>query len=125
MNVVTSRSILVVEPDPGVGRMLLLVLRSAGFAAVHTGTGADALKVLAEGWADAAVIDPDLPDGLGGRVMDRLRMSEKSGTDVPWVVVSAQDEEDLRGAFGSLGDYFLSKPFDIWNLVRILQTLVD
>ena len=125
MNLEKSCRVLVVEADPGVGRMILLVLRSAGFTAVHAPTGADALKVLAEGRADAAIIDPDLPDGLGGRVMDRLRMSQHSRKDVPWVVVSAQDEDDLKGAFGPLGGYFLSKPFDVWDLVRILQALVD
>ena len=115
--------VLLIEADPGVGRMILLVLHSAGFDPIHITGGADALKVLETTDVEAVVIDPDLPDGLGGQVLSRLRDYEGRGnTPVPWVVVSSQDIDHLIVRHGSVGDWFLAKPFNPWDLIEILRT---
>lgn len=121
----TSHRVLVVESDSGVSRMILLSLCTAGFEPVHASSGAAALRLLDSVQVEAVVIDPDLSDGLGGRVMDRLRGNVHSQSAIPWIVVSAQDEEDLKGSFGPTGSHFLAKPFDMWDLVRTLRRLIE
>ena len=116
------RRVLLIEADTGVGRMILLALRSAGFDPIHARTGSEALRALDETVVDAAVFDLDLPDGLGGRVLSRLRESDPQGSlSPPWVVLSAQDLEELTALYGPVGERFLSKPFDPWHLVEILR----
>ncbi len=117
-----SRRVLLIEADMGVGRMILLALRSAGFDPVHVRAGSEALRTLDETVVYAVVLDLELPDGLGGRVLSRLRESGRhENPAVPWVVVSAQDLGELTALYGPVGDRFLSKPFDPWHLVQILR----
>ena len=117
-----SRRVLLIEADMGVGRMILLTLRSAGFDPIHARTGPEALKALDETVVDAVVLDLELPDELGGEVLSRLRESDgQRFLAVPWVVLSAQDLEELTALYGPVGNRFLSKPFDPWHLVQILR----
>ena len=116
------RRVLLIEEDTGVGRMILLALRSAGFEPMLARTGSEALRVLDETVVHGVVLDLGPPDGLGGRVLSQLRESEPQGSSsLPWVVLSAQDLEELTALYGSVGGRFLSKPFDPWHLVQILR----
>ncbi len=99
--------------------MMLLALRAAGLDPVNVSSGADALKAL-----DTTQVD--LPGDLGSLVLDRLReASGPSRTPIRWVVVSAQDIERVTALYGPIGDRFLAKPFDPWDLVGILRALYD
>lgn len=116
------RRVLIIEGDMGIGRMVLLTLRSAGFDPVHAHTGPEALKALDETPVDAVVLDLELPDGFGSQVLDRLRYSGRQDSPaLPWVVLSARDLDELTSLYGPVGDRFLSKPFDTWHLVQILR----
>ena len=103
---------------------MLLALRAAGLDPVHVSSGADALQALEEMQVEAVVIDPVLPDGLGSLVLDRLReATEPPRKPIHWVVISAQDVEQVTALYGPIGARFLAKPFDPWDLVDILSTL--
>ena len=113
---------LLIEADIGVGRMVLFALRSAGFDPTHVTWGVDALKTLETTDVEAVVIDPDLTDGLGGQVLSRLKNYESPGSaSIPWVVVSGLDIDQLIARHGPLGDRFLAKPFNPWDLVESLR----
>ena len=104
--------------------MLLLSFRAAGLDPVHVTSGADALQALEATHVEAVIIDPDLPDDLGRLVLDRLREApEPSRKPLHWVVMSAQDIEHVTELYGLVGDRFLAKPFDPWDLIDILRTL--
>jgi DNA-binding response OmpR family regulator len=120
-----SPRILVVEDDQSVRRMLRFSLRSAGFEISEVSTGAEALRTLQKDAPEAIVLDLGLPDGLGGSVLEWLRQSETdpNGSAV-WVIVSAQDLNDVVSKYGPLGNHFLSKPFNPWDLVTRLQELM-
>ena len=117
-----KRRVLVVEADRGVSRMMLLSLRAAGLDSIHVSTGAGALQTLEAIQVEAVVIDPELPDGLGSQVLDRLREAPESPRmHIRWVVVSGQDAEHVAALYGPIGDHFIAKPFDPWDLVDILE----
>ena len=117
-----SRRVLLIESDMGVGRMILLALRSGGFDAIHARTGPEAVRALDQAEADAVVLDLDLSGEFGGQVLSRLMEPDRRGSPaLPWVVLSAQDIEELTAIYGPVGDRFLSKPFDPWHLVHILR----
>ena len=102
----------------------MMSLRAAGLDPVHVSSGADALQALDAIQVEAVVIDPDLPDDLGGLVLNRLReVSGPSRKPLYWIVLSAQDLEHVTALYGPLGDRFLAKPFDPWGLIDILRTL--
>jgi two-component system phosphate regulon response regulator PhoB len=118
-------TVLVVEDNEAVARVLRFCLRQAGFDASDVATGREALRILSDQTPDAVVLDLQLPDGLGEAVLDWLhrRQMQTSGSPI-WVVMSALDEETARQRFGLLGDHFVSKPFDPWDIVAILRTLL-
>lgn len=118
-------SILVIEDDESVTRMLRFSFRRAGFDTTEVATGGEALHILDQRPPDAAVLDLQLPNGQGGAVLDRLRQfDERTGRSPVWVVISALDRDEATRRYGPLGSHFLAKPFDPWDLVAMLENLL-
>ena len=118
--------VLVVEDDEAVAKMLRFCLREAGFDPIEVSTGSEALCILQQRTPDAAVLDLQLPDGQGGAALDLLRRSDEPTTEAPvWVVISALDREEATERYGPLGNHFLAKPFDPWELAAMLRTLLS
>ncbi|MFQ5872268.1 MAG: response regulator [Dehalococcoidia bacterium] len=114
--------VLVIDDDPSVRRMLRFSLRAAAFDVTEITTGAEAIEILKRQPPEALVLDPGLSDGLGWQVLDRLReLHQQNRTSPAWVVISTLDREDVAKEHGPLGAHFLAKPFDPWQLVRILK----
>lgn len=114
-----QKRVLVVEDDPAVARMLRFSLRRAGFDVIAVTTGGEAVQQLAGDTIDAVVLDVGLPDGRAGDVLTQLRDPKAPARE--WVVVTAQDRDDVTRRFGSLEGHFMSKPFDPWALAERLQ----
>jgi DNA-binding response OmpR family regulator len=117
--------VLVVEDDRGVTRMLGFALREAGFQVRLAGSGGEALSALEADLVDAVVLDLGLPDYQGSEVLDWLRQRRDNGGGGPaWVVMSALDRQEAARQFGPMGVHFLAKPFDPWELARLLNSLL-
>ena len=116
-------SVLIVEDDPAVARILRVCLRRAGFDTSEAETGRQALKVLEERRPDAVLLDLGLPDGLGGAVLKRLHESPDGYPT--WLIVSALDKDEAIRRFGPLKGTFIPKPFDPWDLVKKLEELLS
>lgn len=117
--------VLVVEDDRGVTRMLGFALREAGFQVSLAGSGGAALSALEAGPVDAVVLDLGLPDGQGSDVLHWLRQRRGSDGGGPvWVVMSALDRREAARRYGPVDGHFLAKPFDPWELARILNELL-
>jgi DNA-binding response OmpR family regulator len=113
--------VLVVEDDDAIVRMLRLSLRSGGFEPESAGSGREALEAMDAHAFDAVVLDLCLPDGRGGDVLRRLQASSRFPV---WIVMSALDEYEATRRFGPLKGPFLPKPFDPWDLTRLLDRLL-
>ena len=117
---------LLVEDDRGVARMLRFSLREAGFEVNAVETGGAALEALSQGSVQAVILDLGLPDGRGGEVLDLLKRQdrEKTAQRPVWLVVTAQEQQEVFKRHGPLGDHFLAKPFNPWDLVQRLEKLL-
>jgi DNA-binding response OmpR family regulator len=118
------RSVLIVEDDPAVARVLRVCLRRAGFETIEVETGGEALKKMDEGLPDAVLLDLGLPDGLGGAVLKKLQEVSADGYPA-WLIVSALDEDEAIRRYGPLKGTFIPKPFDPWDLVKALEDLLS
>jgi two-component system KDP operon response regulator KdpE len=105
----TPRSrILLVDDEAAIQRAVGPLLRSRGYDVDIVGTGADALKMLAERTPDLVVLDLGLPDLEGTEVCQRIR----AGSKVPIVVLSARGAEaDKVNALDLGADDYVTKPF--------------
>jgi DNA-binding response OmpR family regulator len=115
------RKVLVIEDDDAIVRMLRLSLRNGGFETARAESGREALNAMNENAFDAVILDLCLPDGRGGDVLQRL---QAGGRRPPWIVMSALDEDEAVRRYGPLQGPFLPKPFDPWDLVRLLDRLL-
>ena len=106
--------------------MLRFSLRNAGFDTCEVATGGEGLRILREQPPDAAILDLQLLNGQGRAVLDWLRQLDGLAGDSPvWVVISALEGEEAIRRYGPLGGRFLPKPFDPWELITMLRTLLS
>jgi len=114
-------SILLVEDDQALATGLLEALRKEGLAINHVGTGAAALHVIDTETPDIIILDLGLPDMDGMSVLKKLR--ERHG-ELPVLLLTARDTLDDRVAgLDSGADDYLSKPFDMAELLARLRAL--
>lgn len=122
----TAPWVLIVEDDLTLRRILRMTLQENGFNCTEVGNGADALAVLDGQVPDAVVLDPGLPDSRAKEVLNCVGRFRARGNRGPAVVVmSALSKENVVQQYGPLGGPFLAKPFDPWELARLVNQLLD
>lgn len=113
--------LLIVEDDPGLGELLLRVLREAAWAADLVTTGPDALSALAVVPYDLAILDVGLPLLDGFEVARRHR---SAGGRTPLLMLTARDglSDRVTGLDAGADDY-LAKPFAVEELLARCRAL--
>jgi DNA-binding response OmpR family regulator len=115
-------TVLVVEDEKEIRELLRRYLERAGFAVVTTGSGAQALTMLAGHAADILVLDLGLPDIDG---LEVLRAARSDG-HVPVVVLTARGSVDDRIHGLELGaDDYVTKPFSPTELTLRVQAVLN
>lgn len=114
--------ILIVEDDRLVGDGLQCGLEALGQTADWVQSAGAAESALGLAAFDAVVLDLGLPDEDGLTALGRWR---RQGKDVPVLVLTARDAvpERIQGLNKGADDY-LTKPFDLEELVARLHSLV-
>ncbi|GEP43156.1 response regulator transcription factor [Brevifollis gellanilyticus] len=113
--------ILVIEDDPHLLRSLAATLREENYAVDTAEDGEDGLYKAKEGDYDAIVLDVMLPRMNGWEVLTRLRPARKT----PVLMLTARDTvpDRIKGLDAGADDY-LTKPFDIDELLARLRALI-
>jgi two-component system KDP operon response regulator KdpE len=110
--------VLVCDDETQILRALRVILRDAGFEALPTSTGEEALDVAAVSSPDAAILDLVLPDIDGVELCRRLR----EWTRIPVIVLSAVGDEDAKvRALAAGADDYVTKPFGPRELIARLE----
>lgn len=100
--------VLLVDDETSIQRAVGPLLRSRGYDVEIAGTGAEALRVVADRAPDLIVLDLGLPDIEGTEVCCRIRETLK----VPIIVLSARGAEaDKVNALDLGADDYVTKPF--------------
>jgi two-component system, OmpR family, response regulator len=117
-----AMKLLIVEDDAALRGVLLRSLRAEGFDADAVATGRDLLEQAGRSAPDAFVIDIGLPDADGRDVCQALR---SQGIGAPVLFLTARDAlTDRLSGFKSGGDDYVTKPFDIEEVVVRLEALL-
>ncbi|HYF24639.1 MAG TPA: response regulator [Baekduia sp.] len=108
----SDASILVVDDDPIVRRLLVRRLELDGYAVTAAAGGTEALALLGSQHVDLVLLDVLMPDVDGYAVLERIRATERL-RHLPVVVISAVDDMTSAVRCIELGaDDYLSKPVD-------------
>jgi two-component system KDP operon response regulator KdpE len=114
-------SILIIDDEPQIRRMLRVVLEAKDYKVHEAATGADGLVEAATRLPDAIILDLGLPDQPGTEVLSRLR----EWTQTPVLILSVQDSgEDKVAALDAGADDYVTKPFDSGELLARLRVLL-
>jgi len=114
-------SVLVVEDDEGIADLITWVLQDAGFVVVTETAIAAARRAYEECQPRVVISDLVLPDGLGSDFINDLKR-RADHSEVASVLISAHPHA-LSHAKASRADAYLSKPFDLDDLNRVVVDL--
>ncbi len=114
------KSVLIIDDEPPIRRLLRLTLEPAGYTVHDAETGQLGLQEAAAKRPDVIILDMGLPDGDGLQVLQRLR--EWSATPVLVLTVRNQ-ESDKVAALDAGADDYLTKPFSTAELLARLRAI--
>jgi CheY-like chemotaxis protein len=113
--------VLVVDDDPVIVELLVLNLELEGHEAITARDGREALTLAREGAPDLLLLDIMMPEIDGFAVCRQLREDPETA-DLPVVLLSARAQEaDLLRGTAAGADAYVTKPFDPYELVRLLE----
>jgi CheY-like chemotaxis protein len=120
-----GRTVLIVEDEEPLRRVLKDLLERDGFHVLEASNGVQALDQIDRGAPDVVVLDLNLPQLDGFGVLSRLR-SRPATANLPVIILTAQGDEDseVRVLEGGADD-FLTKPFRPRALSARLRTLLN
>ena len=112
---------LIVEDEPYLAEAIRDGLRLEAIAADIAGDGDTALELLRVNAYDIAVLDRDIPGPSGDEIAERI---VASGSGMPILMLTAADRlDDKASGFGLGADDYLTKPFELRELVLRLRAL--
>jgi two-component system OmpR family response regulator len=115
-------NLLVVEDEPFLRKAVAASLRFLGFQVTAAENGTDALRLARSRPFDLLVLDVMLPGIDGFDIVRRLR---GDGNQVPVIFLTAKDAQDDKVTGLTIGgDDYLTKPFDLEELVARVRTVL-
>lgn len=113
--------VLVVEDDPKIRRFVSINLVKRDFEVQEAGDGYEAIDLMMKKMPDMVMVDLVLPNMNGIELCSWIR--ERS--DLPIIVISAQDKEELKVRALDLGaDDYVTKPFGIEELLARIRAVM-
>jgi two-component system KDP operon response regulator KdpE len=111
-------TILIVEDEPPIRRLLRTTLAAHDYRPIEAGTGAEALSAMRHHRPDLVLLDLGLPDIDGQALIGRIREL----SPVPIVILSSRGDEAAKvAALDSGADDYVTKPFGADELMARLR----
>ena len=113
-----SVTILVVDDEPAIRKLLRVSLMRGGYGVVEAGSAREALSALPIDKPAVVLLDLGLPDREG---LELIPLLKSAGPTV--LVVSARDETEQKVTALDLGaDDYVTKPFDTEEILARVRT---
>ncbi|MBS1823248.1 MAG: response regulator transcription factor [Acidobacteria bacterium] len=114
--------VLLVEDEQRLAENVVAALREVGLAVDHAADGATASLLAEQDVYDAIVLDLMLPGKSGQGVLGDLR---QQGLHTPVLILTAQEgKESIVQLLNAGADDYLSKPFDLGELIARIKALI-
>ena len=113
--------ILIVDDNQAMVEALSIVVSARGHDAMTALSGEEALRLVESEMPDVMLLDLTMPGIDGFETLDRLRTMPE-GKDLPVLIITALDEEDLEGKVTDAGGHaLLRKPVDVNRLADQIE----
>lgn len=118
-------TILLVEDERELARVVARELEAEGYQVIHTLSGQEALDLHTSRQPDLVILDWMLPGLDGLEVLRRIRQSAPEESGVPVLMLTARSGEIDRVVGLEVGaDDYLTKPFSMRELVARVRALL-
>jgi DNA-binding NtrC family response regulator len=115
-------SVLIVDDDADVRRMLSSVLEDDGYSVEAVDNGREAIKTCERLPFDAALVDINLPDVKGTTLLHELKRIQPRMVNV--IITGEPSVENAVKALYEKADGFITKPFDPQKLLDTVRRLI-
>jgi CheY-like chemotaxis protein len=118
-------TILTVEDNPNIRKMIAYNLRRAGFKAIEAGDGKEAVRVLQKVVPDLMILDVRMPEMNGFQLLELMRKYPRAAA-IPVVMLSALSQPENIDRALQLGvvDYIV-KPLDPSVLISKVKSALE
>lgn len=119
----TVRRVVIAEDDTDLAAFLRVALESSGYVVYVAGDGEAACELVLSVLPDLVFLDVMMPK-LDGFDVLRVLKSRSQTRDIPVVLLTAKNsDQDVWRGWESGASYYLTKPFDIDELLRFVAHL--
>jgi DNA-binding response OmpR family regulator len=116
----TGTSLLVVDDDAFIARLLEIELSAAGYDVRTAASGERALELASERCPDLILADVMMPNMDGFELTRRLRMDERTASTKVILLTARGLSADRLEGFAVGADDYVIKPFDTPELVALI-----
>lgn len=117
-----KKTILIVDDEPAVRRMLAQCLQLEGFEIAEAATGQEALALAQSHSPHAVMLDVLMPEMDGYEVCKTLRSNVRTSSSVIILLSNLQTVDSRIQGLQMGADDFVTKPFDLNELMARLQS---
>jgi putative two-component system response regulator len=123
---ILESKILIIDDQPVNVLLLEKLLENAGYTSLHSTTDSrKASQIYSEIHPDLVLLDLNMPNLNGFQVMEQLQELEKESY-APILILTAQNAKEVRlKALKEGAKDFLSKPFDVTEVLCRIQNLLE
>lgn len=114
-------SILIVDDDESLTKILSEELNFVGYKVMSSNRGKEALLFIANNIFDLVLLDYKMPDITG---IDVLRIARRNGYSAKAIVMTGYQDIEAALESSKLGADFLSKPFDLDELLILVRKVL-
>ena len=119
-----SRTILVVDDDPMIRRLIATTLGDvSGYSLREARNGEEALESALEDSPEIVLLDYEMPGLDGVETCRRLRSDPVTADATIVMLTGYSDDAAERRATRAGADHFLAKPFSPLHLLRLIDAL--
>ena len=119
-----SKTIFIIDDDPGLQTVLSIALKDAGFEVEVASNGEEGIEQLSSVHPDLVISDVMMPhmDGVQffQNIKEQLRVE-----GVPIIVITALNRKAWFADLEAEGAVILQKPFDVDYLLSVVHMLLD
>jgi DNA-binding response OmpR family regulator len=120
---VQNKSILVVEDDAKIRKLIKIFLEKEGYEVIEAGDGEEGKRLFKEHDPCFAILDLMLPEIQGEELCKWIREDEKSDIGIILVTAKTSENDRISGLKTGADDY-VTKPFSPTELVTRVETVL-
>lgn len=117
-----TKKILIADDDPAIVDVMQMILEDAGYRVTTTVDGETVLK-MQQGLPDLLLLDIWM-SGQDGREITKILKQQDRTKHIPIIMISASKDID-KSAREAGADDFLPKPFEMDDLIQIVQKHIN